>query len=452
MAHRARWGRLRRRRSLAALSALMALLSIALSACANDVPPAVRATPLPNGARCGGWLQTASQRLLVSNPVTANGVVYIEYAAPTNRFDIFQSVIVALRASDGLALWRIRDPDPAQTEKLLIKDGMLILLGRDTTALRLADGKLIWQAQFSIRHFGPLSPDPPRGVLYVANDGFGLFAFRIADGALLWETQEAPQNEQNAAFPNVALTAPVLDGNTLFVGSGSSVIGVPDGPLMAFRADTGAMLWHTYVDSRYPTSFAPIAVISGVLYVKASSDTGPNGILRVNPVNGASLGFVPSTSPLSYLASQTTYFATASLVGDAYFFSGPPPFPVPPPTTFNYGLAGFDGHVRWRLTSSDSQLRLSVWSGNVLYLRDGVTVVAVRMSDGAVLWTDKSSLAGHVPFADAASPGYLFETALGEYDACRASDSWAPEIRALRSADGGFAWVDLLDTPLSSAP
>src|SRR5258707_11041838 len=264
----------------ALLSALASVLSLALSACASTVPPPSDLCHWSGEAAP----PITSSPLGVTPPLAADGVVYVAYAVPGAGADQSptQTDIAALRASDGALLWSV--PDSNGTGRLAFADGILILLGRGIVGLRARDGASLWRA-LPWRSYGNLPRAISGGVLYAIDDA--VYAFRITDGRLLWQT---PVNEYQA------LWAPVVDGATVYVGSGN-------GFLMALRADTGALLWKTFLSSPTsptPGTYTPLGVVAGQLYVTATG-TGADGVLRVNPADGASAGYrlpLPAATPL----------------------------------------------------------------------------------------------------------------------------------------------------------
>ncbi len=164
----------------ALLCALVTILSLTLSACASALlPPGHSPTPTRQ-ANCRSYGEagppTIPYQLNVTPPVAADGVVYVGYTVrregPPN-----QTLIAALRASDGTLLWSV--PDSNGTDHLVLADGTLILLGRGIVGLRASDGTSLWSTM-PWHSFGVLPWAISAGILYVIHDA--VYAFRISVG------------------------------------------------------------------------------------------------------------------------------------------------------------------------------------------------------------------------------------------------------------------------------
>ncbi|HET9109949.1 MAG TPA: PQQ-binding-like beta-propeller repeat protein [Ktedonobacterales bacterium] len=384
----------------------------------------------------------------VGPPVTADGVVYVVYAIPDATHNPRQDTyaLAALRAQDGLPLWRI--PATQSTRLITAADGVLIVDGLATShlvGLRASDGATLWRASLPIGpQFGGRSnpsaggwlvseASPSGGVLYAmgGSDHAAVFAFQVADGRILWQT-----DIQRSAVR----APPVVDGANVYVGA-------DDGSVVALRADTGAIRWTAFPGSPASTVewHAPLGSFGGELYV-TEYDVGDMkpAVVRLNVADGANDGVA------LYLdeGSQALY---PTLTADIFTTLGYPNSPSGPT------LSG------WRLSRASDGFPLPLWSvpegqfggeiapsahdAQTFYIefttpQEG-TITAYRLTDGVVLWR-RQSLARDTSIV--AGSRELFETVSGIDDVCRTPLLHrAPQVRALAAASGAVVWTRALD-------
>ena len=184
------------------------------------------------------------QRLVLSNPVTHGGSLYVL----TARHPRPPSTLQALRAADGSPLWEVPGPNSG----LLATDGSVICAfdipaasqpGR-LWAWRASDGHLLWK---SPRHQTFGLPAVLNGVIYAVRDDGTMTAFRPADRAKLWSR------------PVDAQITPAASKSVVYAGD-------PAGGLIALRAADGRVLWKS--GSRFTAG--PI-VAGGSVYVSDGS-------------------------------------------------------------------------------------------------------------------------------------------------------------------------------------
>ncbi|MDE3230498.1 MAG: PQQ-binding-like beta-propeller repeat protein [Chloroflexota bacterium] len=364
----------------------------------------------------------ASRFLVMVHPVAGDGAVYVEYPVLTADRTQTQYTIAALRASDGAMLWSIANTN--FTSRLAFVDGKLILLGDDMVALRATDGTALWQDPLNWNWQASLLYRD--GILYFSNgfsngsasvgDGAVIYAIRLADGRTLWQTPVS-----GITGP----TAPVLDGNSLYVG-------VFNGVIAALRTDTGAIRWQAPFASAQSNDATPLAMIGGKLLVRT-----PRGNLLLNPANG---GGEEDAPPPFDTASRVDSLA----VGRTTFLGL---------SDGSYSLFASDGRLIWSApTNAPVGMSVVAYDADTLYLGPGPSVYdAISMSDGAVLWNLRPDLRSSRTFRAsgyAAIPGYFFETADGASTPCTPIDSHLPAIRALSSADGRVIWEDTFSVAL----
>jgi outer membrane protein assembly factor BamB len=184
------------------------------------------------------------QRLVLSNPVSHGGSLYVLTARQPRP----PSVLQALRVADGSTLWEVPGPNSG----LIATDGSVICAydipaasqpGR-LWAWRASDGHLLWK---SPRHQTFGLPAVLNGVIYAVRDDGTMIAFRPADRAKLWSR------------PVDAQITPAASKSVVYAGD-------PSGGLIALRAADGQVLWTS--GSRFTAG--PI-VAAGSVYVSDGS-------------------------------------------------------------------------------------------------------------------------------------------------------------------------------------
>lgn len=182
-------------------------------------------------------------------PELANGILYVA----TGGGDI-----VALRASDGTALWRVASPDASP---LVVTGGEVFVSDAAgmVTALQAGTGGVLWR-----RKLGQLcdGPPPPPGILYTCGVRFTpndqlfmtLMAIDATTGAAIWSRTPFTITSKNP-LTEVPDRAALIAG-TLYVGShefNGGFIVVPPGALSALDPQTGATLWSAPADFGGPS-------------------------------------------------------------------------------------------------------------------------------------------------------------------------------------------------------
>jgi outer membrane protein assembly factor BamB len=151
------------------------------------------------------------------------------------------SALYAIRATDGSSLWNftMNNGKNAMVGWLAVGDGVIYASVMDAStpdtsrghiyALRSTTGSLLWH--YDDNKTSPSNVLLANGVIYVStysqDSKSMVYALRAGDGSMLWR-HGIGQDIYNA---------PVLNGTTVYVGTG-------EGSVYALRADNGAVKWH----------------------------------------------------------------------------------------------------------------------------------------------------------------------------------------------------------------
>jgi outer membrane protein assembly factor BamB len=187
-------------------------------------------------------------------PVTVfNETVYLETSI--DPAGTANGAIYALRAGDGSLLWR-RPTDgdglgvPAVSATGVYLVTRLVLgTSQIVTALRPADGGLIWQQSggLSLSSGATLAG----GVLYIGGDQ-AAYALDAGNGSILWQRQ----------VPDQIDLAPVVQGATLYLQS------LEDPSVEALNLSDGSSRWRILI--RAEENIAPLVATATTLYVPLS--------------------------------------------------------------------------------------------------------------------------------------------------------------------------------------
>jgi len=320
--------------------------------------------------------------------------------APNYRETTNQVVLLALRASDGAALWEHTVVGGIQSAPVV--DGALVFLtssgsqqggpGR-VEALRTRDGSDAWSTQVGAAPSGVVIADG----LVILSSGGAVSALQEKTGALAWTTNGPPVQTASGN----SLYAPTVAGNTVYV-EGESGLSVDTNrfALFALDAKTGAHLWSVSVGV---TAYEPLivgatAIVSTSVFVNSTDSSTVEGL---DVANGSTL----------------------------WSYAPPPDFVLSPPV-----LA--QGNIY--LTQAGVSHAADIANGSV---------VALRVSDGAVQWRTK---VGGLAFGAGWSPLLLGESQLCVF--LNPTTATAPGLTvALNVSGGAIRWQKSLSTILGNS-
>ncbi|HEX6484853.1 MAG TPA: PQQ-binding-like beta-propeller repeat protein [Ktedonobacteraceae bacterium] len=265
-------------------------------------------------------------------------------------------VVTALRASDGVLLWRHVSGKTGE-ESATVVDGVIYLvpfIPPDSTAttvtveaLRASNGSPLWSRTLPRDSFTFFQLTVVNRVVYVLSEADTIEALRASDGALLW-----------------SYTSRML--SVLTVADGVVYGGTKDGHLSALRASDGFPLW-TYT-SLTPQSFSPV-VADGRVFLNLQG--GGMDVLRAG-TGGLLWRYTPPVPalqlfPLPLVTNGVVYAATQ----DGHL----------------YALRASNGSTVWRIALHATDLLLLSETGGVIYVgTNDSSIVALRESSGSVLW------------------------------------------------------------------
>ena len=178
------------------------------------------------------------------------------------------------------------------------------------------------------------SPTAVNGVVYIGAESGYFYAISEATQTVLWSRFLGITPGGMCGILGISATATVVNdpvtGLTVYVNA-------PDGQLYALSAATGAILWHSTVDTPSTTiqdyySWSSPLVANGHVYVGISSDCDhplvPSGVLEFNQDTGAQEGFWQSI-PGGVAGASVWSSLAASTLGDGSVFvttgNTPPP-------------------------------------------------------------------------------------------------------------------------------
>ena len=391
--------------------------------CQSTPSKALAATPLKA-------LAATAPVAAATPPVVADGVLYVSYTFPDTTLNPprYQYALVALRARDGVPLWRLATA-AGMAEPVAVADGVLIVSDGETSTLvglRASDGATLWHSCHSAALVGSsagmfMDVAPSAGVLYVIDNG-DVSALRIADGLTLWQTP---------VQSGLVGSLPVVDGTSVYVAASN-------GSVVALQADTGAVRWTAFQDTTASPLVwhYPLATYGGQLYVTASDAQSVNpAVLGLNAADGTSDGFALRL-PMYALALCPAL--TADIFTTVIYPSVPPGAThAPGPTIDAYRLSASGGQLLWSVPLAFAgAFQPTAHDAQTFYVEavpPGV-ISAYRLTDGVVRW-HRQALATSTPIF--AASGYLFEATNG-----------GPVIRALATTNGAVAWTRALDATL----
>jgi len=426
------------RRVVAWMAPLAAVLVVIVLTVAIFAARGAPSTRLPFAATPIGSTPTAT-------PASGGPASAVLYTLVTDSAGA--SRIWALRLSDGKALWQSRQS--GSLSALVSDQGVVYAVLGDSgsasvLALRTSDGSVLWQSQPLKTQFEPALA-AANGVVYFENGVYhqgdqgvppltvapAITAFRGSDGHMLWRY----------AAPDRVVSPPLVLGDTLYLGVGTGVVAV--------RVSNGTQRWRaSLVLQSWPFQEWLTGDGSGIYAFVGERSVNDASIVAslyaLRAMNGASLWQVG-------LARGGQDAVAAPVVADgvvyveigSYYTSSVKGVPSSYSVVL-YALRATDGAPLWRYEPPSFSETLSISTSallgepilvnGVLYFIDGAgSLRALRANDQKLLWQRS--------FPDAAFDPLLAVTDQTVFVQTSSS------ILALRISDGGIIWQQPTSAP-----
>ena len=291
----------------------------------------------------------------------ADGAIY----ATVNANGSAGGAVYALRASDGVQLWRytadIELPSP-----VTVSDDIVFANAYDSRphaptllALDAATGSVRWTLQPGPEYAGPTVVD---GVAYIATEtaangmvtGFVVEALQARTGSTIWQSSVSKEGAQGT---------PVIANGTIYVKS--------DTAIYALRTSDGTRLWRAEGPGvGVGQQMDPLIVGDGALYYSA----GLGDVIALRTSDGSTLWQQHITNSVMFMAAEHGQIDVATNLNVAY------------------ALRAGDGSPVWRqpieffTTVGGGGSPFVVAGGTVYVGTDRGMVKAIRTSDGSQLW------------------------------------------------------------------
>ena len=271
--------------------------------------------------------------------------------------------IVALNLSNGSAIWQYRlDEQPLQPP--VIANGIVFLITINENlnvpdgsiyALRITDGRLLWQRTMSALNpaVGPL--DVQQGIILLSVENT-LYAIRASNGSTVWT--------YNTGYlpPEYML----LNAN-----DGRAYLNSQFGDIYALDIQTGHVVWHYAVANQH---FSLTQIINGIVYATSQDGT----FYAIQAETGR---------PLWHFTGSTG----KNLAGDLLTAAGNNVYLSTNDGTMNV-LRVSDGKLVWHYKQSGTIWEVPIVSGNIAYLSSQPGVIdAIQVDTGKLLWHYKGT-------------------------------------------------------------
>lgn len=289
--------------------------------------------PVPTGRLYRDW-RFDSGGELYSSPVVADGVLYVGSKS---------GFLYAIDAHSGVERWNVdlgqyivRSSPAVDGERIYVTNGYeLIALARET-------GERVWAQTISFA--GTTSPTIHGGMIFVAGQTGGVYAFNQETGEQRWHIQTS----------GLLFASPtVIDGH-VFVANDT-------GKLIAIHPDSGQIQWKFEAGSGV---FAPVAASDGRIVFSTTTGT----TFALEPTTGHVLWQFAGGG-----ASGVAIAGDIVIVGgDAGGVSG---------------LSAATGEPLWLIPTGSTIRSAPTVSGTVAIVASGRTLYGLDVTTGAQLWT-----------------------------------------------------------------
>ncbi len=317
------------------------------------------------------WQYNAGAAVYVA--AVMGGTVYVD----ANNGN--SAVVYAFNASNGSVLWRYNVND--YISQLMVENGM-IYVGTAATgnsirlyALRANTGALLWSYSAQAETPGLLTASG--GVVYYAEIlGIGSAAFNehitaleSSSGSVLWRLPIA-------AADGFARGTPAVSNGVIYIGTNN-------GSVYAVRVSDGSVLWHVARNGGFDAIPLDISTLvdNGMVFIEGKQGPGGQNLAL----------FAMRTSDGKLLWSRSQGVAPGPMVEQPQIVDGVI-YSVSDQGSV-VALRETNGDLLWQHTGDEVYGPFIVASGQLL-LNSADGVVAIRASDGAVVWKRAISFFG----------------------------------------------------------
>ena len=328
--------------------------------------------------------------------------------------------LVALQASTGSVVWTF--PAAFGTGQLpavvggvayyVVPESGVMPESGTVYAINAKNGSLLWHTRLNGAG-GYSTPAVDGGVVYVSSRK-GVDALNARDGSRRWHV-ELDTSASNSS-------APTLANDMIYFGAGWQRYPEPPPPtaacvcLYALRASDGSVVW------TYPTSdfvFDAPTVVNGVVYGSDSID----GLFALRASDGKLLWSRPDMVSIPTVVQGVIYVGGRD---DRL-----------------HALSARDGSQVWQAGPLGCGSP-TVSDGGVIYIGGTAGLVALRASDGKLLWCSKTHFdTQHVFSTPVVSQGVIFVRVFCTYGSIFCED----QVLALKASDGSVYWSKTLVLP-----
>ncbi|HTU83878.1 MAG TPA: PQQ-binding-like beta-propeller repeat protein, partial [Candidatus Acidoferrales bacterium] len=209
--------------------------------------------------------------------------------------------VAALRAADGVALWRAQIPAARETSSPVVRDGTLFVSATParTVAIDPDTGRTRWSAPYGS---AGCTPAVAQRLVFV-EDRTAVAALDERTGAVRWRVA-IPEGIRSSVGSKATAAAGAYDGGVLF----QSIPG--NSTVAAFRAADGHVEWSVRTSAPVKMSGA---IAGGDLYVGDTIGV----VYRIDERTGGVRAALPFDQP--YSASPPLVLGTTLVVGDGIY-------------------------------------------------------------------------------------------------------------------------------------
>ena len=252
------------------------------------------------------YMGPANIAVSVGTATVSNGVVY-----DSSSDNVAHSYLFALKISDGSQLWQtpvtnqlFTDPVVAQGVIYIDSSALQQQGGPDIKdsyvyAFNATTGSQIWRSD-KIGNYIPAPPTVVNNVVYIGSQDTNLYAINAATGKRLWRYSAGGAIYSSPQVAGGVVYIGILSTSTVNLAGSSTDTSAPGSAIAAISASNGTLLWKHPI-AQYGGS--PLVVYQQVIYVGA----GSNLVYALSTTSGAQIwlytdsatGVVSNNAPIT---------------------------------------------------------------------------------------------------------------------------------------------------------